>query len=376
MAQMENMAASVGVPALGPGSLALISDAETRSISPENPTGEKGKGGMAHPEAPTHPARELGQGWKCRPCIEVKPGETLDLASVAGSGTVQSMWFGGKIVTRDFILRIYWDGAEQPAVECPLPDFFASPWALQDLTKPKVGPFAPVNSMMVSVNPNRGLNCFWPMPFREGFRMTLENRNPQQSGLCFYQINYALEPVPDHAAYFHAQFRRVNPLPYGDVYTILDGVAGRGHYVGTSMGFSINNSNWWGEGEIKFYLDGDDEFPTICGTGTEDYFGGAFDWVVDGQYQPYTTPFLGMHQVLSPDGVFNSQHRHAMYRWHVLDPIRFRENLRVDIQALGWRSERRYLPGMHDICSVAYWYQLPPAAAFPQLPDRNSLEIV
>ncbi len=141
------------------------------------------------------------------------------------------------------------------------------------------------------------------------------------------------------------------------------------------MGWGINNSGWWGEGEIKFYIDGDTEFPTICGTGTEDYFGGAWNWDVEGEYVEYSTPFLGMYQVTKPDGLYNSQHRHAMYRWHVMDPIRFRHDLRVTIQALGWRSEGRYLPGQHDISSVAYWYQALPAAPFPGLPDRNGLEI-
>jgi len=141
------------------------------------------------------------------------------------------------------------------------------------------------------------------------------------------------------------------------------------------MGWGINSSGWWGEGEIKFYLDGDGAFPTICGTGTEDYFGGAYDWEVDGQYVPYSTPYLGMHQVLRPDGAYRSQHRHALYRWHVVDPVRFAQDLRVTIQALGWRGEGRYLPGQHDICSVAYWYQTLPAAPFPLLPDRDGLEV-
>ena len=119
----------------------------------------------------------------------------------------------------------------------------------------------------------------------------MTNINPYGEKVCFYQVNYTLTDVPDDAAYFHAQFRRVNPVPYREVYTILDGVIGRGHYVGTSMGWGINHSGWWGEGEIKFYLDGDTDFPTICGTGTEDYFGGSYSWEVDGQYVPYTTPF-------------------------------------------------------------------------------------
>ena len=357
------------------GNLWRLSEAKTRSISAENPTGEKGRGGMAEPD-PQGPARELGRGWKCSPYAVIGPGETHTLADIEGPGAIQSMWFGGTTVSRDFILRIAWDGQTQPAVECPLPDFFATPWVFQDPQNPTRGPFAPVNSLPVSVNPIRGLNCFWEMPFREHCHITLENLHPMRRAYSYYQINYTLTDVPEDAGYFHAQFRCVNPLPYGEVYTILDGVAGQGHYVGTAMGWAIHNDRWWGEGEIKFYIDGDTEFPTICGTGTEDYFGGSYDWEVDGQYTVYTTPFLGMHQVLRPDGTYRAVHRHAMYRWHVRDPVRFERDIRVTIQALGWRSEGRFLPGQHDICSVAYWYQTPPTAPFPELPDRNGLEIV
>ena len=147
---------------------------------------------------------------------------------------------------------------------------------------------------------------------------------------------------------------------------------GRGHYVGTYLAVGVTNSGWWGEGEIKFFLDGDDEFPTICGTGTEDYFGGAYDWDVDGQYVTYTTPFLGMHQVLRPDGTYRSQQRFGMYRWHIADPIRFERDLRVTLQALGWRSEGRYLPLQCDIASVAYWYQSPPTADLPCSGSRRA----
>ena len=159
------------------------------------------------------------------------------------------------------------------------------------------------------------------MPFRSRCRITLENQHPAQPQRCFYQINYTLTDVPDDAAYFHAQFRRANPQPYGEEFTIVDGIRGHGHYVGTSLGWGVLDDRWWGEGEIKFFLDGDQEFPTICGTGTEDYVGGAYDWSVAGEYRTYTTPFLGMHQVIQPDGHMLNKHRHAMYRFHVLDPI-------------------------------------------------------
>jgi len=314
------------------GNLSRLSAARSRSISPENFTGEKGKGGMATEGTGAGCARDLGVGWKISPSVKIAAGETFTLADIQAAGAIQSIWITGHL-SRDLLLRVYWDDQEHPAIECPLPDFFALPWLADKVGQPTRGPKLTVNSLPVSVNPN-----------------------------C--------------CAYFHAQFRRVNPLPYGDVYTIVDNIAGRGHYVGTSMGWGINNTGWWGEGEIKFYLDGDSDFATIVGTGTEDYFGGSYNWDVDGAYQEYSTPFLGMHQVIRPDGNYQSQQRHAMYRWHVMDPIRFEADLRVTIQALGWRSGARYLPGQHDICSVAYWYQTLPSNPHPQLLDRDGLEIV
>jgi hypothetical protein len=193
---------------------------------------------------------------------------------------------------------------------------------------------------------------------------------------CFWQVNYTLTDVPEDAAYFHAQFRRTNPVPYKQVHTIVDGIRGMGHYVGTAMAWGVNNNGWWGEGEIKFYMDGDGEFPTICGTGTEDYFGGAYNWDVNGQYVTYTTPFMGMHQVVRPDGLYKAQQRFAMYRWHVMDPVRFEKDLRVTIQALGWRDGGRFLPLQDDVSSVAYWYQTLPTAPFQPLPDKDYLEII
>ncbi|MCX5998601.1 MAG: DUF2961 domain-containing protein, partial [Chloroflexi bacterium] len=124
-------------------------------------------------------------------------------------------------------------------------------------------------------------------------------------------------------AYFHAQFRRTNPLPYKSDYTILDGVHGQGHYVGTYLAWGVNNSGWWGEGEIKFFMDGDTEFPTICGTGTEDYFCGSYDFDLGkehGGYHEFTTPYAGLVQVVRPDGLYLSQTRFGMYRWHIMDP--------------------------------------------------------
>jgi hypothetical protein len=350
---------------MGLGNLARVSAAKTRSISPENFSGQPGQGGTATDGTGARAARDVGLGWKVSPSVQIGPGETFQLASIDGPGAIQSIWVTGKNLRRDAILRVYWDNQAQPSIECPLADFFGAGW----------GPFAQLSSVPVAVNPNNGLNCFWEMPFRKSARLTLENRGTEAS-TCYYQINYVLTEVPEDAAYFHAQFRRTNPVPYKSVHTVLDGVQGIGQYVGTYLAVGVTNSGWWGEGEIKFFIDDDAEFPTICGTGTEDYFGGAYDWDVEGQYVTYSTPFVGMHQVLKPDGLYKSQTRFGMYRWHIPDPIRFQQKLRVTLQALGWRSEGRYLPLQCDMASVAYWYQVLPTAPFPALPDRDHLEII
>ncbi len=350
------------------GNLSRLSSAKTRSISPENVTGEKGKGGMATEGPASAAARDLGQGWKISPYVRLQPGQTHTLADIDGSGAIQQIWMTPTGHWRYSILRIYWDGQEQPSVECPVGDFFACGW----------GQYAQVSSLAVCVNPGSAFNCYWEMPFRKHCRITMTNIAEEQMTL-YYQINYTLTEVPADAAYFHAQFRRVNPLPYKNVYTILDGVKGKGQYVGTYMAWGVNNCNWWGEGEIKFYLDGDGDFPTICGTGTEDYFCGSYNFDVGkekGGYREFTTPYTGLPQVIRPDGLYSSQTRFGLYRWHIMDPIRFEQDLRVTIQALGWRSGGRYLPLQDDIASVAYWYQTLPTAPFPKLPEKDYLEVV
>ena len=352
---------------LGLGNLSQLSKAQSRSLSSENVTGAKGRGGMAEPPPGEGCARDLGRGWKVQPNVRIKAGETFELGNIEGPGQLQQIWMTPTGNWRFSIIRFYWDGAETPSVECPVGDFFACGW----------GKFAPVSSLAVCVNPGSAFNCYWPMPFRQSCRITFENLDDKDMTL-FYQVNYTLQEIPEDAAYFHAQFRRVNPLPYKEVYTILDGVEGWGHYVGTYMAWGVNNTGWWGEGEIKFYLDGDEEFPTICGTGTEDYFCGSYNFENQAtkQYQEFTTPYAGMPQVIRPDGVYSSQQRFGLYRWHIMDPIRFSENLRVTIQALGWRSGGRYLPLQDDISSVAFWYQTHPGKPFPQLPSKDHLEVI
>ena len=338
----------------------------TFSISPENFTGEKGKGGMSTDGPAAPQARDLGIGWKISPYILIPGGETAVMADYKGMGAIKHIWLTyGAPVARNLIIRFYWDGSEIPAIESPLGDFFAS------ATKE----YRQISSLAVCVNPKNGLNCYWEMPFRKGFKITIENRDEEQTAL-YYQIDCEEKEIGEDSLYFHAQFRRVNPLPYKEVYTILDNIKGKGQYVGTYMHWGVNNNGWWGEGEIKFYLDGDTEFPTICGTGTEDYFCGAYNWDVDGTYREYTTPYSGMYKVEKTDGTYLANRRFNMYRWHIQDPIYFEKDIRVTIQALGWRSGHRYLPLQDDISSVAYWYSDTLDDVYPQLPDCDGLEII
>ena len=358
-----------------------LSSAQSRSITAENVYGEKGRGGMAEVSATPQPevrkigqkwegpnpcARDLGRTWKVRPCITLPKETSTTLMDVDGPGTIQHIWvtFDPKRY-RDLILRVYWDGEQEPSVESPLGDLFCNSWQRR----------ANILALPINVNASGGFNCYFPMPFRSSARITVENRSPEEVGGFFYAINYVLGPVADTEAYFHAQFRRTNPLAYKDDYVILDGVKGQGHYVGTFMAWQQNSDGWWGEGEFKAFLDGDTDFPTICGTGPEDYFGGAW-----GFGSSFTAPFLGYQDVTVQDQAGHAMgrrgNRHILYRFHILDPIRFQQNLKVTMQAIGWRSEGRYLPLQDDIASVAYWYQAEPHAAFPQLPGRDQLEII
>ena len=338
--------------------LPLLSDAETRSVSAENPTGEKGGGARASPQ-PKSPATRLGPGWKVRPCITLDAGAVTQLADIEGPGIVQHIWITVMPEAyRDTVLRFFWDGEQTPSVEVPLGDLFCNGHGLR----------YNVNSLPVAVNPSGGFNCYWPMPFRRRAQITIENQRQEPITGFFYQITYARTRVPEKAALFHAQWRRSVTTREHPEYVILDGVRGQGHYVGTFLAWTQLSNGWWGEGEVKFYLDGDADHPTVCGTGTEDYIGGA--WCFGGGEdpavaEPYSTPFLGYPLCRIKPGEVP---RHALYRWHVLDPIRFQRDLKVTIQALGWWPDGTYQPLTDDIASVAYWYQAEPHAPFPELP--------
>ena len=368
------------------GTLSRLSSARTRSCSPENLSGEKGKGATAAEGTGMSCARDLGVGWKISPSVDIRAGETFTLADIDGPGAIQHLWMTPTGNWRHAILRIYWDGQERPSVEVPIGDFFCCGWGTDDGRYHKGDNFRQLSSLAVCVNPASGFNCYWEMPFREHCRITVSNIRPaadegssRGSMRLYFQVTYTLTDIPSDCAYFHAQWRRSNPLPYKEVHTLLDGVGGRGQYVGSYVAWGVNNAGWWGEGEVKFYMDGDTTFPTICGTGTEDYFCGSYNFDTGkehGGYREFCTPYAGLVQVLRPDGLYQSQTRFGLYRWHIMDPIRFEQDLRVTIQALGWRSDGRYLPLQDDIASTAFWYQTLPTAPFPPLLDRDHLEVI
>ena len=355
------------------GNLYRLSPAKTRSISPENFNGAKGGGGKAMSGTGSGASRDLGQGWKVSPSVVIKPGQTFTVAEIDGAGSIQHIWMTPTGNWRYSILRFYWDDETTPSVEAPVGDFFGMGW----------GRYAPLRSLAVCVNPGSAFNCYWPMPFRKKCRITMENIDTKEMVL-YYQVDYILTDIPADAAYFHAQFRRVNPLPYKKDYVLLDSIKGKGQYVGTYLAWGVHNNGWWGEGEIKFFMDGDTDYPTICGTGTEDYFCGSYDFdtetknavgVSESHYTEFATPYSGLAQVIKGDGHYSSQQRFGLYRWHITDPIRFEKGLKVTIQALGWREGGRYLPLQDDIASTVFWYQTEPHAAFPVLPGKDQLEV-
>jgi hypothetical protein len=340
----------------------------TRSISAENPTGAAGQGGRATTGTGEHAARELGQGWKVSPSVDIAAGAVFEVANISGAGTITHIWMTTiETAWRTTLLRMYWDDDPEPAVEVPLGDFFAQ----------GTGVFAQIDSQPVSANPRGGLNSYWPMPFRAAARITLENLGASPVTL-YYQVTYEVGDEVEGSGYLHAQWRRSNPLAEKQTHVLLEHIEGQGHYVGTHIVWGSNSNGWWGEGELKFYLDDDTDFPTIAGTGTEDYFGGAWSFLDNSGtgYATYSTPYLGMPQVIRPDGLFATQTRFSLYRWHVLDPIHFAHGIRkVDVQALGWRSGGRYLPLRDDIASTALFYLDRTSTARPSAPSPDVLEI-
>jgi len=349
------------------GSLPYSTGIETRQINPENPTGEKGGGCKwdPNPNDPNLPHSKssvyLGRGWKVRPFIQLKSGETATLADIQGPGCINQMWITSDLKNfSELVLRFYWDQEEAPSIEVPMGAFFA-------MGHDKA-PHS-VFSTPVIAAPHRGLNCYWQMPFRKHAFITITNEGPTDA-IIAYKFLYKLQEIPEDAAYFHAQWRRCLTRRDYPEHVILDEVKGQGLYVGTYLAWNSFSSGWWGEGEVKFYLDGDDEFPTIADNGTEDYFGGAWgftDEIRKNPEIPFNSAYIGMPlaQVTTELG---GPRKFSLYRWHLLDSIGFKKDLRVTVQALGWWPNRTYQPLTDDIASVAFWYQNEPHQVFPKLP--------
>ena len=288
---------------------------ETRWASPENPTGERGKGGQT-----------MG-GRKGSPTIAIKAGQSAVLAEARGaSGVVRRIWMTipdrSPQMLRGLRLDMYWDGASRPAVSAPLGDFFGV----------GLGRMATFESALFSNPEGRSFNSVVPMPFKTGMRIVMTNESGRDLPELFYDINYTLgDKHPANMLYFHAHWRRENPTTIQRDYEILPRVEGRGRYLGTNIGVIVDQNTyfntWWGEGEIKIYLDGDRKFPTIVGTGTEDYIGTAW-----GQGQ-----FANLYQG-SPVADERAM-RWCFYRYHVVDPIYFRRDIRVTMQQIGYVAD-------------------------------------
>ena len=354
-----------------PLGMSLIHDYKTRSIGPEHRTGEKGKGGMATDGYMASNARNLGPGWKLSPCLAVAPGETITLADISDMGEIRHIWM--TIFNYNWrlgILRFYWDDCPVPSIECPVGDFFGAAEADK---------LPNYSSMITSLNPKNSLSSYWQMPFRKHCVITFENKSPKEM-LVFYEITYVLCSVPDNAGYLHMQFRRNQCIPYKEPYVIIDGIKGKGQYVGTYMYFEVHGNDWWGEGEFKFFIDGDTEYPTICNTGTEDYFCGGDGFLTqdNSEYVDYCTPYFGFSSTKPGKGM-DVMKRFSMYRWHVMDPIYFSSDLKITVQDLGWKNPDRsqgYEARRDDISTVAIWYQDKPAEYMKQLPEDHELIIL
>ena len=357
----------------GLGFLPLMSNGKSRAITAENPHGEKGKGGTA--------TSLLGPSRKGSPGLRgLAPGSTTTLAEIEGTGIIQHIWITvtGKteasnfVLLRDLVIRMYWDGEEEPSVESPLGDFFCNGFARDCI----------VNSLPIVVNPTRGMNSYFPMPFRKKARITIENQHEVEVPALFYQIDYCLyDELPEETAYFHAQWKRERLTEKQKDYTILDGVKGKGHYVGVYMALTTLERYWWGEGEVKIYLDGDGKYPTICGTGTEDYFGGAWSFASQRNGKTientYCTLFMGYPYYSKHNEVEHNFYHNddcppmrGFYRWHIMDPIHFEKDIRVTIQQIGV-CKRGMFERQDDVASVAYWYQTEPHHRFSSLMKKE-----
>lgn len=304
----------------------------------------------------------------------IKPGETFVMADITGPGVVRHIWMtfaeaapgwlakDGAANPSEVVLRMYWDEAEQPAVESPIGDFFAAGFGLR----------AEVKSVPVQVQGGDSYNCFWPMPFGRRAKITVTNESTKPFSALYYHVDYTSEMLPPDTAYFCAQYRQEFPEQTGGDYLIAD-IEGRGHYVGTVMSARSRSPEWFGEGDEKFTIDGEEK-PSIWGTGTEDYFLSA--WGLEKCSFPYFgVPFL--------DGDWGDVGtRVCSYRWHIADPVRFSRSLRVEIEHWGWISADESASGRvaghvereDDMATVAFWYQAGRPKRFTTMPTAAERE--
>jgi hypothetical protein len=280
----------------------------------------------------------------------IQPGETLTLADLQGPGVARHIWTTSESAEiwhmRKVVVRMYWDDEKEPSVECPLGDFFGEAHGVKTALR----------SLPVYVDGNgTGRNCFWPMPFRKSARITVTNEGERQVNLFFWQIDWEEVPaIPVDAGYFHCQYRQEYPTVSGRNYQAAD-IEGRGHYVGTVFALRQMKGGWWGEGDHFFYLDGETE-PSLRGTGNEDYFGDAWGLQLE------EGMFCGA-PLVEGRGIGE---RTTAYRWHLLDPIRFNESLRMEFEIKDGAGDRS-----EDVSSVAYWYQEEPHKPFAPLPSAS-----
>jgi hypothetical protein len=291
----------------------------------------------------------------------IEPGATLELGRIQGAGQITHMWFTinskSQDHLRELVLRIYWDGAEKPAVECPLGDFYGLGF----------GKYVEYKSAPIAIGGIKALNCYWPMPFLKGARLTLTNEGSQRVDSCYFNIDYAQPdepPSPDDtdSRYFHTQYRQAFPVPKGEDYLILE-TKGGGHHVGTFLSVMANSDGWWGEGNDKFYIDGADK-PTIEGTGSEDYFCGAWDF-----QHAFWNPYNGVPYYDNKEkggekrGILNT-----CYRWHLLDPVPFKKSMRFTIEHGRHGPDDDRQPLRNHYSSVAFYYLDRPEGDGPALP--------
>jgi hypothetical protein len=311
----------------------------TRSISFENPTGKPGEGGKA--------ASTLGVGWKGAALRYLKPGETVQLADIEGPGTIRHIWMTidqKPELMRKIVIRGWWEGQEHPSIECPFGDFFGTCH----------GKVAGFQSAAHSVSGSGGMNFWLPMPFVKRAKFTIENQSDEFVHL-YMQITYTLgDKHPDDVGRMHVLFRRENPTTEGKDFEILPLRKNKGRYLGTVIGVrSLYPELWWGEGEVKMFMDGDKEFATVVGTGTEDYAGLAWG--------------LEKSAFLYNGCTLNEKRFATFYRWHLPDPIAWQKECRITIQQLAWPKNVSYTSD--DWCCATFWYEPTPSAPLPEFPD-------